>query len=175
MAAILILYSSVDGHTLRIGERLQQCLEHGPHRVTLASLHASLADLARFDRIVIGASVRYGKFRSALYDFVREHAVQLERCPTAFFAVCAVARAPRRADPQHNHYVQRFLRRVAWRPHALAVFAGKIDYPRYGWMDRWMIRLIMRLTHGPTDPRGVFEFTDWREVERFAERISALP
>jgi menaquinone-dependent protoporphyrinogen oxidase len=173
MAGILILYSSVDGQTRRISERLQQCLERGPHRVTLASLHDACPDLASFDRVVVGASVRYGKYRPAVYRFVREHAVQLERCSTAFFAVCAVARAPRQAEPQHNRYVQGLLRRTGWRPSALAVFAGKIDYPRYGFWERLMIRLIMRLTHGPTDPHGVFEFTDWQQVERFAQRISA--
>jgi menaquinone-dependent protoporphyrinogen oxidase len=55
----------------------------------------------------------------------------------------------------------------------MAVFAGKIDYQRYGFFDRQMIRLIMWLTKGPTDPMACVEFTDWSDVERFAQRVGA--
>jgi menaquinone-dependent protoporphyrinogen oxidase len=54
------------------------------------------------------------------------------------------------------------------------VFAGKLDYPRYGFWDRQIIRFIMLLTKGPTDPRAVVEFTDWHEVERFARTVSDM-
>jgi menaquinone-dependent protoporphyrinogen oxidase len=37
-----------------------------------------------------------------------------------------------------------------------------------------MIRLIMLMTGGPTDPRGVYEFTDWHRVEAFADTIANL-
>ena len=54
------------------------------------------------------------------------------------------------------------------------VFAGKLDYPRYGFLDRQMIRFIMLMTRGPTDPTAIVEFTDWQRVEAFAQRIHAL-
>ena len=56
----------------------------------------------------------------------------------------------------------------------LAVFAGKLDYPSYGFFDRFMIRLIMRMTHGPTDPKAVIEFTDWQQVEAFGRGVSEM-
>jgi menaquinone-dependent protoporphyrinogen oxidase len=37
-----------------------------------------------------------------------------------------------------------------------------------------MIRLIMWMTHGPTDPAAVVEFTDWQRVDDFAQRIARL-
>ena len=63
---------------------------------------------------------------------------------------------------------------VRWRPKLLEVFAGKLDYPRYGVVDRIVIRFIMWLTGGPTDPATVVEFTDWRRVEAFARRVAAM-
>jgi menaquinone-dependent protoporphyrinogen oxidase len=56
----------------------------------------------------------------------------------------------------------------------LAVFAGKINYPSYGFMDRLMIRLIMWMTKGPTDPQAVVEFTDWKQVEEFGRLIGRM-
>ena len=80
----------------------------------------------------------------------------------------------RRKTMKHtNPYLRKFLRQIRWKPAHLAVFAGKLDYPHYHAFDRLMIRLIMRLTHGPTDPRAVIEFTDWQQVEAFGRRISA--
>jgi menaquinone-dependent protoporphyrinogen oxidase len=56
----------------------------------------------------------------------------------------------------------------------VGVFAGKIDYPRYSFMDRQVIRIIMSLTNGPTDPTASTEFTDWQAVDKFAHRVSNL-
>ncbi len=54
----------------------------------------------------------------------------------------------------------------------LEVFAGRIDYPHLHWADRTMIRLIMWMTRGPTDPDGVFELTDWGRVEAFGRKLA---
>ena len=54
------------------------------------------------------------------------------------------------------------------------MFAGKLDYPRYGFIDRQMIRFIMLITKGPTDPKAVVEFTDWAQVEAFGREVCAL-
>jgi menaquinone-dependent protoporphyrinogen oxidase len=62
----------------------------------------------------------------------------------------------------------------AGRPKELAVFAGKLDYPSYGFLDRLMIRLIMWMTKGPTDPEAVIEFTDWPQVEKCGRLISRM-
>ena len=69
-------------------------------------------------------------------------------------------------------YVRKFFESVDWQPAFVGVFAGKIDYPRYGFVDRTMIRFIMWITKGPTDPSGTFEFTDWDAVEAFGHEIA---
>ena len=53
----------------------------------------------------------------------------------------------------------------------MAVFAGKIDYPKYGFIDKHIIRLIMFLTGGPINIKRSFEFTNWEEVRNFAKDI----
>jgi menaquinone-dependent protoporphyrinogen oxidase len=176
MAKVLIVYSTVDGHTRKICERLQQVVESGGHRVQLAVLDEAFdRDPRDFDAVVIGASIRYGKHRPRVGEFVRRHAKALQTMPSAFFSVNIVARKPQKNQPDTNPYVRKFLQQVAWRPTALEVFAGKLDYPRYGFFDRQMIRFIMLLTHGPTDPTTTVEFTDWQRVDAFGRAISALP
>lgn len=175
MAKILILFSTTDGHTVKICRRLQERIEQDGHQATLVSVaDAPGLDLDAFDKIVIGASIRYGKHGKAVVDFINANRQLLERKPNAFFSVNIVARKPEKSDPETNPYLQKFLRQIAWRPGRLAVFAGKLDYPRYGAFDRFMIRLIMLMTRGPTDPATVIEFTDWTKVEAFGRVISEM-
>jgi len=175
MSKILLLYSTVDGHTLKICQRLQAVLEPAGHAVTLSELDdRTSVELRSFDKIVIGASIRYGKHRPAVAAFLRIHRATLQAKPNAFFSVNIVARKPNRNTPETNPYVRKLLAQIGWRPRQLAVFAGKLDYPRYGFWDRQIIRFIMLLTQGPTDPRSVTEFTDWAQVERFAHTVSDL-
>jgi len=175
MALILLAYHSTDGHTLTICQRLQQQLGEAGHAVTLAPLaEATTLDLAAFDKIVIGASIRYGHHAPAVFDFIRRHRALLDSKPNAFFSVNIVARKPEKNTAATNPYLNKFLHRIDWQPRHVDVFAGKLDYPRYGFFDRQMIRLIMLMTHGPTDPNVVVEFTDWQRVEAFGRRVCEL-
>lgn len=71
--------------------------------------------------------------------------------------------------------MRKFLARTSWRPTCLAVFAGRLDYPHYRFFDRQMIRFIMWITKGPTDPSTVIEYLDWRAVDSgFVREICAI-
>lgn len=173
MSRILIAYSTTDGHTPRICERLRQVIEQQGHSATVVALaQAEALDLPAFDSIVIGASIRYGKHQPQVAQFISRHQALLERKANAFFTVNIVARKPEKNRPETNPYLIKFLRQMSWKPKLLAVFAGKLDYPRYRFFDRLMIRFIMLMTNGPTDPTAVIEFTDWQQVEAFGRRLS---
>lgn len=175
MARILIVYSTTDGHTLKICERLRASLTSNAHQVTLRPVTGTDGiAFDAFDKVVVGASIRYGKHNPAVNAFVTRHQAALEARPAAFFSVNVVARKPGKDSAETNPYVRKFLHAIAWRPQHVAVFAGRIDYPRYHFFDRAMIRLIMWLTGGPTDTRGAFEFTDWARVDAFASHIDRM-
>jgi menaquinone-dependent protoporphyrinogen oxidase len=135
---------------------------------------AGVIDLKSFDKIIIGASIRYGKHSPAVYRFIKENAQVLDSKPNAFFSVNVVARKAEKNMPDTNPYLKKFLKQIAWKPKMLAVFAGKIDYQKYNFLDRTVIRLIMWFTRGPTDPKTNIEFTDWSRVEEFALVINEM-
>lgn len=175
MPRILIVYSTTDGHTLKICRRLRQVVEPSGATVDIVSVaDADGVDLGAYDKIVVGASIRYGRHSKAIHDFIDARAEQLAAKPNAFFSVNIVARKPDKNRPETNPYLRKFLARIRWRPRLLAVFAGKLDYPRYRFLDRLMIRFIMLITRGPTDSHAVIEFTDWNEVEAFGRRVAQM-
>ena len=175
MARILLLYSTTDGHTIEICRRLRQTIESRGHEVQLLDIKDDPKLVAgAFDKIVIGASIRYGKHQPLVNQFIEKNQATLESHPNAFFSVNVVARKPEKNQPETNPYLQKFLKKIDWQPQLLGVFAGRIDYPSLGFMDKHMIRLIMWITKGPTDPTLIVEFTDWQKVEEFGVKIAEL-
>jgi menaquinone-dependent protoporphyrinogen oxidase len=175
MAQVLILYSTTDGHTREICRRLQGVIEQDGDSVDVVDIaNDPRLDEMEFDKVVIGASIRYGKHQKAVYEFIRNNRATLERYPNALFSVNVVARKPEKNTPETNPYLQKFLRQIDWTPQNLGVFAGRIAYPALGPVDRTMIRFIMWMTKGPTDPSGTYEFTDWEKVEEFGRMIARL-
>lgn len=173
MARILILYSTTDGHTIEICKRIKQTLEN--HDVKLADLKdTSSLTAGTFDKVVIGASIRYGKHQPLVNEFIAGNQALLEAHPNAFFSVNVVARKPEKNTPETNPYLQKFLGKISWEPQLLGVFAGKIDYPSLGLFDKQMIRFIMWMTKGPTDPEAIVEFTDWDRVDEFGRMVAEL-
>ena len=175
MSKIIIIYSTTDGHTREICYRLLNIIEKNNNVVTLTPIEdANELDLNAFDKIVIGASIRYGKHSAKIYDFINKNTQILDEKPNAFFSVNVVARKPDKNQPETNPYLKKFLLQISWKPKELAVFAGKIDYQQYNFWDRTMIRIIMWITKGPTDPKTNIEFTDWDQVNKFGQLISKM-
>ena len=174
MARVLLLYSSVYGLSRRICDTLQAHLAAAGVPATVAAVAEPPADPAAFDAIVVCASIRQGKHHPSVMDFVRRHLGALQSRPSAFFSVNLIARKPTRNTPATNPYLQRFVAASPWRPTLLGVFAGELDYARYGRFEKLCMQLVMKLNRGPTDPSTRVTFTDWQEVERSAQRIAAL-
>lgn len=171
----LILFSTRDGQTHKIAQRIADELTQQGVNSDMFDLHeAGEPEWAVYHSIVIGASIRYGHFHPSLTQFVKRFAGQLNTLPGAFFAVNLVARKPEKRTPETNSYTRKFLESSPWRPQLSAVFAGALRYPRYGWLDRFMIRLIMKMTGGETDTRKEVEYTDWQQVGDFAAKIVRL-
>ncbi|KGQ24558.1 protoporphyrinogen oxidase [Gallibacterium anatis CCM5995] len=168
----LILYLTHDGQTRKIAEAIAAKLNG---QSVLVNLSENMQiDLTPYDRVVIGASIRYGKFSTQLYDFIQQHHSQLQAKKGALYTVNLTARKADKNTPQTNVYTRKLLAKINWQPQLVQVFAGALLYPRYGWFDRMMIRFIMKITGGETDPTKEIEYTDWQQVARFAERLQQL-
>ena len=109
MFDFLIIYSTTDGHTKIICERIKNFLNDG-NLVELLSLEdAKKVDLSNFKKIIIGASIRYGKHSKELYKFINLNKNILDQKKNAFFSVNVVARKPEKNTAETNPYINKFL------------------------------------------------------------------
>lgn len=170
----LILFSSRDGQTREIAAYIANQIKEQQECDVMNILHATSVNWADYDRVLIGASIRYGHFHPAVTKFVKQHLLQIKERESGFFSVNLTARKPEKRTPQTNAYTRKFLLQSPWEPDCCAVFAGALRYPRYGFFDRIMIQLIMRMTGGETDASKEVEYTDWDQVRRFAHEFAGL-
>ena len=172
MSSILLVHSTTDGHTVKVSNVIIDELVQAGHNVDQCAVtEVSTDQLDKADTVILGASIRYGKHQKSVYDFVTNNKSLLKTKKTAFFTVNVVARKENKNTPETNPYINKFLDEVEWQPDIKGVFAGKLNYPIYGPLDRFMIRLIMYITKGPTDTSKVYEFTNWESVKQFAQNF----
>ncbi len=171
---LLLLYSSNDGQTLKIMTYIRDRLK-GIIAVDLRNIRANPPqDLSEYRAVLIGAAIRYGHFHDDVWRYAEKHADVLNCKPSAFLGVCLTARKPEKRSPQSNAYLRKFLAKTPWKPALATAAAGALLYPRYRWYDRMAIRLIMWITGGETDTRKEIVYTDWQQVDTFADSFAGL-
>ena len=86
MSKIIIIYSTTDGHTREICSHLLKIIEKENNEVLLISIDdENNIDLNEFDKIIIGASIRYGKHSPKVYNFINKHLKILDKKIKCFF------------------------------------------------------------------------------------------
>lgn len=167
MSKILIAYSTVDGQTKKISEQLASDIKG---EVEIKKFE-EIDTLDEYDKVIIGSSIRYGKFSKKLFRFVEKNQHVLEEKKADFFGVNLIARNPEKCLVENNVYVRKFLEKTPWQPNEVKIFAGALNYTTYNLFDKKMIQLIMKITDGPTDASVDLEFTNWEDVSHYAQKI----
>jgi len=164
----IFIYSTSNGQSLKICNAINKNKES----LIIDIDKIKTVKLDEFDQIIIGASVKYGDHNKKIYDFIKNNKILLETKKTGFFSVNATARKSEKNKPETNPYVIKFLKKTNWTPDNIGVFAGKIDFPNYNFLEKYIIKVIMWITNGPTDTSKTFEFTDWEDVKKFSDKIN---
>src|SRR4029079_18413409 len=141
MSKFLVLFSTHDGQTEGIAERIGFRLSKAGHDVSVRSADVpdAASGIAEADAVIIGGPIRYGRFATPLVQLVRRNAGVLLARPTAFFSVSMSA--AKDAAPAHA-CMAKFQAEAGWVTDDCAVFAGAIRYSRYPPFTRFMMKLI---------------------------------
>lgn len=171
MPRVLILYGTTDGHTRKIAAALRGVLTWQGSRVEVIDAKDASRDVRpdEYDGVVVAASVHVGGYQRAVTRWVRVHADELSRRPSAFVSVCLGILEPRpEAREEVQRILQRFLRRTGWRPLITRTVAGAVPYTRYNWLKKWIMRRIAAKAGGDIDTTRDYEYTDWDDLRAFA-------
>jgi len=172
-----LYYATRDGQARRIAERIAGRLAETGIKASPQDLAATLPAperLAQARLVTIVAAVRYGRHLPEGRRFLSIYQTLRAPPPLIFLSVSLAARKPGKDTAEGNVYLRKAIARHRLAPALALAIAGRLDYPRYGWLYQQMIRLIMTLTRGPTDLRTSIEYTAWNVVDGVALRIAEL-
>jgi menaquinone-dependent protoporphyrinogen oxidase len=170
--AVILTYASRDGQARRIAERIGRVL--GVAARDLKTDAPDAHELALAPLLVVIAAVRYGKHLPEADAFLGTYANLSTQPSLALASVNLTARKEGKRSAEGNAYLRKLIAQYRLKPVLAAAFAGRLDFSRYRWSDRQLIRFIMLLTGGPTDRSAKVEYTDWAAVDDFAQTALAL-
>ena len=172
-----LFYATRDGQSRRIAERIASRLAAQGIAVLprdLAHVSLSSSGLAAARLVVVVAAVRYGKPLPEAEQFLAGFGMLRVQPQLVLLSVNLTARKPGKDTVEGNAYLRKSIARHRLAPVLALAVGGRLDYSRYRWMDRQLIRFIMKLTGGPTDPNTCIEYTPWDVVDDVALRIAVL-
>ncbi|MCL2471240.1 MAG: menaquinone-dependent protoporphyrinogen IX dehydrogenase [Propionibacteriaceae bacterium] len=171
---VLVLHSSRFGQSIKIAEAIgQQMRTQGVAADVRPLTPVSAPDPSRYVGLVLVMSVRYGHFSADVDTLIQRYAWWLNSVPTLMVTVSLTARTAEKRSPETHLYTRKYLAKIPWKPTHVEVVAGALEYPRYNTLDRLAIQMIMTMTHGPTDPTTMIEYTDWDHVRDIADDFAA--
>ncbi len=174
---MLLFYATRDGQSRRIAAHIAARLAESGIRAAphdLAGGFPAPGEFAAAPLVVVVVAVRYGRHLPEAERFFATYRELLVQGPLVFVSVNLTARKPGKDTEAGNRYLRKSIARHRLKPTLATAVAGRLDYPHYGWFDRQIIRLIMKLTGGPTDTTNCVEFTAWQAVDGIASRIAEL-
>jgi menaquinone-dependent protoporphyrinogen oxidase len=170
MKRILVLYGTTEGHTEMIATAIGNALIALGFDVHVIQAGSLDPQPSIYDGIIVAASVHGGRYQTVVGRWLEKHAAELRVKPTAFVSASlgAVQHDPK-VDAELDAVVHRFLDPIGWQPTVIKPVAGALLYTKYNVLMRWMMKRIARKAGGYTDTSRDYDFTDWDDLQVFAE------
>jgi menaquinone-dependent protoporphyrinogen oxidase len=120
---------------------------------------------------MLGSRIEFGQHAKQIAQYVRRHRDDLRRIPTAFFSVSMSAAGKDPAsDP--NRYLATTFADLAWTPTVSTALGGALQYRRYNWILRAVLKAISKRGGHSTDTSKNHVYTDFASVSDFADRFA---
>jgi menaquinone-dependent protoporphyrinogen oxidase len=170
----LIVYATREGQTEKISRSLAEHLSQRGAAVTLQDAREPFSlDLGAFDYLVCGASMHAGGLEKEIRAFIQNRDEAIRRLPRSFFLVLLSAATKDRALREEwlRDAETKYEQQITLPFNRLEMIAGALRYSKYPLPLKWVMKRIAEKAGEGTDVSRDYEYTDWEQVERFADKI----
>lgn len=174
MLRCLIYYGTSEGQTAKVARRIADRLRARTIDADVVEAPATAArPLDEYDAVLIGDSIHAGGYHRPVLKFIRAHHEVIDQRPDGFFSVCLAAASKNPEErAKAKAFVDEVIEKTGWHPDRVAVFAGALVYSQYGLLKTWIMRRIAKAEGGDTDTSHDYEYTDWDDVDAFADAFA---
>lgn len=176
-ARILVVFSTVDGHTREVATHLAKSFTDEGYAAVLADLDRVSDPLETddLDGVVLAGPVRFGRHPRRLRRFARRNREALEDTESAFLSVSRAAMvADDEAREEARGYLEKFLEKTGWTPDRTLCVGGALAYTPYDPLLRRIMQSIGRKGGPSTDTSRDHDSTDWEALDAFAAEFGRL-
>jgi menaquinone-dependent protoporphyrinogen oxidase len=165
---ILVAYASGFGATAEVAKEMADILGRR-HLVDLQPI-GRVRSLDRYEAVVVGSSLRAGRWLGAMRRFVGHFHQALAERPLAIFVVALTARTHEGSRRVLAEALPKLLERYPEvKPVATEAFGGVLDYDRYNPLVRAIMRKAALQEGLPT--AGLQDFRDWEAIRKWAAEL----
>jgi len=158
---ILVTYASRSGSTQGVAQAISATLADHDADVDMRFI-LDVKDPNVYDAIIIGSSIRSGKWLPEALQFVHVHQATLRHKQVAYFVVCMTLHED---TPANRTKVMSALDEVRqWvEPVAIGLFAGSLQPAKLKWIWRITVKFL-RVPSG--------DFRDFGKIRRWAKAVA---
>ena len=102
----LIIYSTTDGQTKKICESIKDNSINKSSYEVVSLNEAFYKEIEKYDQIIIGASIRYGRHSPRVYKFIKENKNILEKKRLHFFQLMLLRASQRKAHQKQTRILE---------------------------------------------------------------------
>lgn len=166
---VLVAYETAHGSTEEIAEAVAATLRECGAEADVRRCR-EIEAVEGYDAFIVGAPVWGGNWLRPARAFVTRFEETLAAHPVAYFHTSGAA-----GDPDQRDDVVRIMNEhlpaygPSVRPVDIAAFGGVIDYDRYNFALRLVIKAVVGRGGGPTS--GRHDLRDWDAIRRWARTM----
>jgi menaquinone-dependent protoporphyrinogen oxidase len=177
MGDILTVFGTGEGQTAKVAEHIDATLRARGHATTTVNVRETDADLNvdDFGAVLVGASIHLGRQQKAVRRFVEANRDALATKPNDFFQVSGSSgEGTERGVAEAARYVDEFIKATNWHPNRIGLFGGALRFSEWGCLMSTLVKFVARADSSGTNPLADVEYTDWEEVEAFADEFATF-
>ena len=177
MTHVLLAYGTRQGHTKIITDRIAAALRAAGHDVDVCNLRddGPAPRASGYDAVLVGGSVHAGGFEREVRQWVKANLDALRTRTNAFYSVSlSAAGHDAQSEADMKVVIEKFVRDTGWTPARVEQFAGALEYSKYNWLVRRLMRRIVRKKEGGRfrDTTRDYDLSDYAQVDAFAREIA---
>jgi menaquinone-dependent protoporphyrinogen oxidase len=153
---VLVTYASKHGSTHEVAERVAATIQNSGAEVDTLPVNQA-EDPSRYDAVVIGSSVYYGRWMQEAVEFVARNRSELALRMVWLFSVGPLGHGAKTEPVDISRLVEST---HAWGHH---LFSGALNSKQLSIVERAIVKGV-KAEYG--------DFRDWAEIEAWAARIT---
>lgn len=177
----LVAYGSKYGSTKEVAERIGKNLAQSGLNVDLRDIRLDDGvKMSDYDLAVVGSGIYAGKWMKPAKRFLAEVAAEKGRCKVALFACCMDAADPKLVEDARKRYLADVVAETKVEPVATGLFAGVVDFTKYGFVVKGIMKSIVSKRVEEKDGREaaanmpmVTDNRDWDSIDAWSKELAA--